>query len=59
MAFLDKTYCASPNCENECGRKMTIEEEGFLLDNPPAQYYGISYGYFCGEFGEIDKDEEG
>lgn len=26
MTFKDKTFCASPNCQNECGRKMTDEE---------------------------------
>ncbi len=23
MSFKDRTYCASPNCNNECGRKMS------------------------------------
>ena len=26
MTFKDKTFCASPNCTNKCGRKMTEEE---------------------------------
>lgn len=55
MSYLDKTFCASSNCKNECGRKMTEEEKGYLLDNPPAQYQGVSYAYFCGD--EQDYNE--
>lgn len=46
MSSLDKTFCASPNCKNDCGRRMTDKErEG--LDSFNKQY--VSYGYFCGE----------
>lgn len=52
MSFLDKTYCASPNCTNECGRKMTDEEKKKLDElvwkNPDASNL-IWRGYFCGE----------
>lgn len=27
MSFKDKTFCASPNCQDNCGRKMTYEEK--------------------------------
>lgn len=27
MSFKDKTFCASPNCNNECGRKMSDAEK--------------------------------
>lgn len=44
--FRDKTYCASPNCKNECGRKMSPEIESILK----ADKYGrTSYAYFCGD----------
>ena len=44
--FRDKTYCASPKCKNECGRKMSPEIESILK----ADKYGrTSYAYFCGE----------
>ena len=46
MSFLDKTFCASPNCKNDCGRRMTDRERD-LLTYSQAQY--VSYGYFCGE----------
>lgn len=53
MAFLDKTFCASPNCKNECGRKMTDKERELLNESlwrNPSSFYGvISQGYFCGE----------
>lgn len=43
---LDTTYCASPHCKNECGRKASPEiEEAFAQ----TQYKGVSFGYFCGE----------
>jgi hypothetical protein len=58
ISFKDKTYCASPNCENECGRKMSEFEkaqqnaffaaQGFVLP--------VSYGYFCGEPEETAHD---
>ena len=44
--YRDKTYCCSPNCTNECGRKMSPEVEYLLKQDK----YGItSYAYFCGE----------
>lgn len=45
MSFLDKTFCASPQCENQCGRRMTDKERDQLTYSQ-AQY--VSYGYFCG-----------
>lgn len=44
--FRDKTYCASPDCQNKCGRKMSAEIESILK----ADKYGrTSWAYFCGE----------
>lgn len=47
---LDKTYCASPNCKNDCGRKLPDDYEQDRWKNP-GHYAGklISWGYFCGE----------
>lgn len=59
MTYKDKTFCASPNCKNDCKRQMTFEEkeeikelvfQGFKLSGL------ISYGYFCGE-PENDNNE--
>lgn len=51
MSFKDKTYCASPNCINECGRKMNPEERRELNLLEDAGYYEryVSYAYFCDE----------
>ncbi len=27
MSFKDKTFCASPDCVNQCGRQMTDHEK--------------------------------
>lgn len=48
MCFNDRTYCASPDCENKCGRKMTIVEEQEAVQSGLP----VSYGYFCGELKE-------
>lgn len=52
MTILDKTYCASPNCKNECGRQMGQLEYEILkklaFDGlKPTKY--IKQAYFCGE----------
>jgi hypothetical protein len=44
--FLDYTYCASPNCNNECGRKMSKEIETAM---DKLKYDRVAFGYFCGE----------
>jgi len=51
MTYKDKTFCASPNCKNACGRKITDEQRGEAqrLNMP------ICWGYFCGEPEENDK----
>lgn len=44
MCFKDKTFCASPECKNECKTKFTREvEEAAKRVNLP-----VSIGYFCG-----------
>lgn len=27
ICYKDTTFCASPNCKNECGREFTSEDE--------------------------------
>jgi hypothetical protein len=46
MSYLDKTFCASPNCKNDCGRRMS-DQERERLTYLSDKY--VSYGYFCGE----------
>jgi hypothetical protein len=46
MSYLDKIFCASPTCKNDCGRRMTDEEHQRLIYLNSDR---VSYGYFCGE----------
>ena len=46
MTYLDKTFCASPNCNNDCGRRMTDEEHQRLIYLNEDR---VCYAYFCGE----------
>lgn len=43
MCYKDQTFCSSPNCKNECGRKITEEDlkTAEKLDLP------ISYTRYC------------
>lgn len=43
LSFNDRTYCASPNCTNECGRKMTADEKEKLAKSN----MWVSTAYFC------------
>ncbi len=45
ISYKDKTFCASPQCKNECGRQLTdnIKKEANKADML------ISMAYFCGE----------
>lgn len=44
ICYLDRTFCASPNCTNECGRQLTEEMAAKNVNNMP-----VSRAYFCGE----------
>jgi hypothetical protein len=46
MSYLDKTFCSSPNCKNDCGRRMTDEEHHRLVYLNEDR---VSYAYFCGK----------
>ena len=52
ICFKDKTFCGSPNCKNECERKMTDKEhEEYKIANLPENWdgmLGIAYHYYCG-----------
>lgn len=43
---LDRTFCASPQCQNDCGRKFT-EEVRRAMERAGKPY--VSMAYFCGE----------
>ena len=42
MNYKDKTFCASPNCKNECGRMLSEEDKEKLKD-----WEYVAYAYFC------------
>lgn len=44
-SYKDKTFCSSPNCTNECGRKITEQEKAHAIS---LGLY-VAYAYFCGE----------
>lgn len=44
--FLDYTYCASKNCTNQCGSKMSKEIEDAINK---ITYANVAYSYFCDE----------
>lgn len=44
MVYLDKIFCGSPNCKNDCGRQLTPELKAKNTSNE-----WVSYAYFCGK----------
>ncbi|MEK0411952.1 MAG: hypothetical protein RJA03_465 [Pseudomonadota bacterium] len=51
MTNLDRTFCASPGCKNECGRKMMPSD---VLRIPVVDKL-ISYAYFCDQPKNLDR----
>lgn len=52
MSFKDRTFCASKNCKNKCGRKMTSNEKQELaklgIEGVKLSLL-VTYEYFCEE----------
>lgn len=44
ICWRDTTYCASPDCINECGRKMSEE----VKKEADKSTLPVAYAYFCG-----------
>lgn len=44
ICYGDRTFCGSPNCKNECGRKLT----DMIRADAKKRRLPISMGYFCG-----------
>ena len=51
MTSTDLTYCASPACRNECGRKFPVEELR-------GRTYLVSFAHFCDASGRKLPDED-
>lgn len=49
--MFDRTYCASPKCNNECGRQLTDHMKKIMeeRDKQLGYEHPLSMGYFCGE----------
>ena len=51
MCYADRTFCASPHCQNKCGRKMPEE----VRNEAKNSGLHIAWAYFCGEEGSEEK----
>lgn len=48
LCYRDTTFCGSPNCTNECGRKLTDEDKRLAAKLP----FGIAFSMFCDQVSE-------
>ena len=56
MSYKDKTWCASPQCEGKCGRRLSDTDK--VVTYKFGQDEQMSYAYFCGvpdDLPAIDK----
>ena len=52
ICFLDKTFCASPNCKDKCGRKLTDKLIKQAIDWWGKEDFPVAMREFCDENGE-------
>lgn len=52
ICYKDQTYCASPECVNACGRKLTDQ----VRDGAKRAGLPISQAYYCDEDGKVYQD---
>jgi hypothetical protein len=50
ICYKDTTYCASPNCQNKCGRKL---DNNNVWSNPNNYSLPTAYAYFCDDKGDV------
>ena len=55
IGYKDKTWCASPNCRNECGRQFTEEDRRLAINWWGGPDYPISKAWFCDEDGNVKE----
>lgn len=62
ICYRDRTFCASPNCKNKCGRELTDEikrqaSEWWLSFTNGRTSIGapIAMAFFCDKDGEVIK----
>ena len=54
ICYADKTFCASPNCTNECGRKLTDEQK----EDIKRRGLDVCYAFCCGWPESLDVEVE-
>lgn len=54
MTFKNKTFCASKNCKNNCGRKMT-EAETAELKALPTELQRVTMADYCNPYLKYDR----
>ena len=56
ICYGDRTWCASPNCKNECGRQL---QDWHIKQNAQENMQlPVCYGYYCGAPAEDLKDND-
>jgi hypothetical protein len=59
ICYKDTTYCASPNCRNECGRQFTKEDRKNAIKWWGSEDFPIAMAEFCDDKGNLlTKQEE-
>lgn len=53
MGYKDRTWCASPNCKNECGRQLTEQDRLDAIQWWGGDSFPISMGEFCDDNGKV------
>ena len=59
MGYADRTWCASPNCRNECGRQFTDEERRKAILWWGSDDFPLITGYFCDKDGKAKRQDAG
>lgn len=49
ISYKDRTFCASPNCQDKCGRKLTEEIKQAAVKWWGSEGAPISVAHFCGD----------
>lgn len=58
ICFRDRTYCASPNCRNECGRQFTAEDAVAAKAWWGSDDYPVAMSTFCDKHGDLIRPEK-
>jgi hypothetical protein len=54
ICFRDTTYCASPDCINECGRQMDDDTKRAAANSGMP----LSFSYFCGQHDDTNMGDD-